>query len=414
LPASTQWELIEAASETPQLIYEALIGVAAQGHLLHNDDTHMRIQSVRQEIAAAGSEQERTGIFTTSIISKTGQRQIALFFTGQKHAGENLNQLLQRRAAGLDQPMQMCDALSRNQPKEFHTLLCHCLLHGRRQFVDVVENFPEECRKVIESLREVYRFDALTKEQKFSDLDRLAFHQAHSQPVMDDLQKWMQEQIEHKKVEPNSGLGEAIQYMLKRWQTLTRFLSVPGAPLDNNIAERALKMAILHRKNSLSFKTLHGARIGDVHMSLIHTCELNRVNPFDYLMALQQHAAAVAKAPQMWLPWNLQQTIAAADSDESGHLFQSVPDTVPGLSDSCRSEATLCRSHKEVSDRSQGFAMVFGFVRSPTEGRRFGHQSERIVAPSIRAGGERRERTPELQFAFPPVATRNGLTCPPE
>jgi hypothetical protein len=96
--------------------------------------------------------------------------------------------------------------------------------------VDVVENFAEECRKVIESLREVYRFDALTKEQKLSDLDRLAFHQAHSQPVMDDLRKWMQEQIEQKKVEPNSGLGEAIQYMLKRWQTLTRFLSVPGAP----------------------------------------------------------------------------------------------------------------------------------------------------------------------------------------
>ena len=175
-----------------QLIYEALIGVAAQGHLLHNDDTHMRVQSVRQEIAAAGSEQERTGIFTTSIISQAGQRRIALFFTGQKHAGENLNQLLQRRAAGLDQPLQMCDALSRNEPKEFHTLLCHCLLHGRRQFVDVVENFPEECRKVIESLREVYRFDAIAKEQKLSDLDRLAFHQAHSQPVMDDLQKWMQ------------------------------------------------------------------------------------------------------------------------------------------------------------------------------------------------------------------------------
>jgi Transposase IS66 family len=124
--------------------------------------------------------------------------------------------------------MQMCDALSRNELKEFHTLLCHCLLHKRRQFVDVVENFPEECRKVIESLREVYRFDALTQEQKLSDQDRLAFHQAHSQPVMDDLQKWMQEQIEQKKVEPNSGLGEAIQYMLKRWQTLTRFLSVPG------------------------------------------------------------------------------------------------------------------------------------------------------------------------------------------
>jgi len=95
---------------------------------------------------------------------------------------------------------------------------------------------------------------------------------------------------------------------------LTRFLSVPGAPLDNNILERGLKAAILHRKNSLSYKTLAGARVGDINMSLIHTCELNRVNPFDYLMALEQHAEAVAKAPTCWFPWNYRQAIEAANS----------------------------------------------------------------------------------------------------
>jgi transposase len=287
LPASTQWELIEAASPTPALVYEALLNVAAQGQLLHNDDTPMRVQSLRREISAAAETDPRTGIFTTSIIAKVDQLQVALFFTGRKHAGENLNQLLQHRAAEQTKPLQMCDALSRNQPEDFQTLLCHCLLHGRRQFVEIVESFPEECRKVLESLREVYRFEAATRKEKLSDLDRLAFHQQHSQPVMDELQTWMKQQIQEKKVEPNSGLGEAIDYMLKRWETLTRFLSVPGAPLDNNIAERALKMAILHRKNSLSYKTAHGARIGDIFMSLIHTCELNRVNPFEYLMALQ-------------------------------------------------------------------------------------------------------------------------------
>ena len=131
---------------------------------------------------------------------------------------------------------------------------------------------------------------------------------------MDQLHEWMQAQLDQKKVEPNSGLGEAINYMLKRWETLTRFLSVPGAPLDNNITERALKTAILHRKNSLSYKTLAGARVGDIHMSLIHTCELNRVNPFDYLMALEQHAEAVAKAPTGWFPWNYRQAIEASNS----------------------------------------------------------------------------------------------------
>jgi len=314
LPASTQWEQIDTASETPAVIYEALIDVAAQGSLFHNDDTPMRVQSLRQQISAAQGAQERTGIFTSSILSKVGELQVALFFTGQKHAGENLDQLLKRRAADLHQPLQMCDALSRNESKEFKMTLCNCLLHGRRGFVDVLESFPEPCRKVIQSLREIYRLEALARDQKLSDALRLAFHQEHSKPVMDDLHQWMQEQMSQKKVEPNSGLGQAISYMLKRWEPLTRFLSVPGAPLDNNLCERALKMAILHRKNSLSYKTLHGARVGDIFMSVIHTCELNAVNPFDYLTVLLQHADQLRPDPTRWLPWNYRQTLKALDT----------------------------------------------------------------------------------------------------
>lgn len=239
LPPSTQWEQIEAVSEIPELIYEALWDLAAQGQLLYNDDTYMRVQSLRQEIAAAQEESQRTGIFTTGIIAKVGHLRIALFITGQKHAGENLNELLRRRAAHRQPPLQMCDALSRNEPKEFQTLLCNCILHGRRYFIDVVEKFPQECRKVIESLREVYRFEAIVKEQKLADEPRLAFHQANSQPVMTELNQWMKDQLEQKRVEPNSGLGEAIRYMLKHWVPLTRFLSVPGAPIDNNICYAA-------------------------------------------------------------------------------------------------------------------------------------------------------------------------------
>ena len=314
LPPATQWEQIEAVSEIPELIYEALSDLAAQGEVLFNDDTHMRVQSLRQEIATAPEEPQRTGIFTTSIIAKVGSRQIALFFTGQQHAGENLNELLRRRATAKQLPLQMCDALSRNEPQEFQTILCNCILHSRRRFVEVVGNFPQECRKVIESLREVYRFEALANAQNLSAEQRLAFHQAHSQPVMAELHQWSRDQLDQKRVEPNSGLGEALRYLLKHWEPLTRFLSVPGAPLDNNVAERSLKMAILHRKNSMSYKTLHGARIGDIHMSLIHTCELNQVNPFEYYMALQQHAAKVKQDPARWLPWCYQQNIPPADT----------------------------------------------------------------------------------------------------
>lgn len=317
LPASTQWELIEAASATPALVYDALISIGAQGRLLHHDDTTMRVHSLRQQLTQAPpppQDQKRTGIFTTSIVSQVGEHSVALFFTGDKHAGENLDQLLQRRAAGLDTPLQMCDGLSRNHSKQFETILCNCLLHGRRMFVEVVDDFPEQCRFVVESLREVYRVDAQTKEQNLSDAARLALHQEHSRPVMDRLHAWMNEQFEQRKVEPNSGLGEAIKYMLKRWEPLTRFLEVPGAPLDNNLSERSLKMAILHRRNSMSYKTLNGARVGDIFMSLLHTCQLNRVNPFEYLVTLQEHSQQVAKAPTRWLPWNYTEALASTDT----------------------------------------------------------------------------------------------------
>ena len=229
---------------------------------------------------------------------------IALFFSGRQHAGANLRDVLLRRTTDLPRPIRMCDALSRNRPPELETILANCLAHARRQFVDVNEHFPTECRHVLESLQVVYHNDQLAREQQMTAEERLQFHQQASGPTMDHLRDWLKRQSEQKLVEPNSGLGTAINYLRKHWEKLTLFLRVAGAPLDNNICERALKKAILHRKNALFFKTKHGAAVGDLYLSLIHTCELNGGNPFEYLTALQRHAAAVAAAPGEWMPWN--------------------------------------------------------------------------------------------------------------
>jgi hypothetical protein len=247
---------------------------------------------------------QRKGTFTSNLLAFVEAHPVALYFTGWQHAGENLAAVLRQRGAELDPPIQMCDALSRNQSPEFKTILAHCLAHGRREFVSVAEDFPEPCRHVLESLAEVYRVDAQAKELAMTPEQRLVHHQTHSQLVMEKLHTWMREQIDRKQVEPNSGLGQAIGYMLRHWEPLTLFLRQAGAPLDNNICERALKMAILHRKNSLSYKTLNGARTGDLFMSLIHTCRLNGVNPFDYLMAIANHPDVVKLIPKTWLPWN--------------------------------------------------------------------------------------------------------------
>jgi len=312
LPASTQWDIVEnAANRGLHPAYRELIRQAAQGNVIHNDDTPMKILELLKEVNEKSS---RTGMFTTGMVSIAEDRKIALFFTGQKHSGENMIDLLKQRRADLEPPIQMCDALSRNMPEALKTIIANCLTHGRRNFADVAANFPEETSHVIDQIALVYKTDQVAKDQNLSSQERLILHQRESGPVMKDLKTWFSEQLDQKKTEPNSGLGKAIAYMLKHWKPLTLFLRVPGAPLDNNICERALKKAILNRKNSLFYKTEHGAFIGDMFMSLIHTCNLGHVNPFDYLTALQKHTSEVFKNPGNWMPWNYQASLPINDS----------------------------------------------------------------------------------------------------
>jgi transposase len=305
LPATTQWDLMAAAAKLLRFVLEELIRQAAQGSVMHNDDTSMRILHLTREPG-----DKRTGTFTSGIVSVVGAWTIALFFTGWKHAGENIADVLKQRAGELPAPIQMCDALSRNTPKGVETLIANCLAHGRRQVVDVVENFPEECRYALETLGGVYHYDALAREQELSPEERLRFHQEHSGPLMKGLHEWMEAQLAEHKTEPNSGLGKAISYLLNHWLKLTLFLRQAGAPIDNNIVERALKKAILNRKNALFYKTLNGAGVGDLFMSLIHTCELNGANPFDYLTELQRHSEELKRCPSEWMPWNYRETLA--------------------------------------------------------------------------------------------------------
>ena len=306
LAAATQWELVWEAAVKLEPVWEELLRQAAQGRLFHNDDTSMRILRFRREAGDA-----RTGLFTSGIVSVLEGHRIAVFMTGRQHAGENLADLLRRRAAELGPPIQMCDALSRNAPASLRVILANCLAHARRHFVDVVKNFPSECRYVLETLREVFHFDALAREQALTSEQRLRFHQEHSQPPMERLLAWCHSQFDEHRVEPNSGLGKAIQYLLNHWQKLTLFLREPGAPLENNVCERALKKAILHRKNALFYRTQNGAKVGDLFMSLIHTAELGGIHPFDYLTGLlRQDPGELNSEPARWMPWSYRATLA--------------------------------------------------------------------------------------------------------
>jgi transposase len=300
LPASVQWQMAEESAEAVEPVFAELLRQAAQGGLLYNDDTSMRVLKLERPPADT-----RTGVFTSGVVSR-GERLIALFFTGRQHAGENLGELLKLRVEGLPPPIQMSDALSRNVPKRegLKLLAASCLAHGRRQFVEVAAHFPAECRYVLETLGQVYYHDAQARTRALSAAERLAWHQEQSAPLLADLRAWCDRQLDEHLTEPNSGLGKAIQYLRNHWDKLTLFLREPGAPLDNNLCERALKPVVLHRKNALFYKTRHGAEVGDLFMSLIHTCALNAVNAFDYLTQLLRHAEAAGADPARWMPWN--------------------------------------------------------------------------------------------------------------
>jgi transposase len=306
MPISTQWDIVEEAAELIKPVYEELVKEAAQGDTLHSDDTGVRILEMVRE---AGDK--RTGLHTSGLVSvlDDGARFVALYFSGTQHAGENLRDVLALRNQGLPSPTFMHDALAWNASKlseGAREFIANCLAHGRRQVTDEAENFPVECYYVLEELGKVFLHDRQAREQKLNPQQRLQYHKEHSEPVMSSLKNWLLTQLEEKRVEPNSGLGKAFKYLLTHWNKLTLFLRHPGAPLDNNICERALKKAVLHRKNALFFKTLNGAHVGDIFMSLIHTCELNGINPFDYLTEIQRHAIELRAAPSEWLPWNYQ------------------------------------------------------------------------------------------------------------
>lgn len=309
LSDATQWDLIEKLAGFCYPVFNVLKALAANGVLIQNDDTKLIILEVIKAIKA-GLAGHRTGMYTTGIIAENNGHKIALFINGRQHSGENVGDLLQLRDPAKEPIIQMCDALSANVSHRIQVIVCNCLSHGFRKFDEIVKYFETECIIIMKKLSIVYDHDDLTR--KMNDVDRLAYHQTHSKPVMDELKAYMDSLLEEHRVEPNSELGHAIRYMQNHWHKLTKFLTVPGAPLDNNIVERALKIAIRNRKSSMFYRTIYSANIGGMLTSMIYTCDLAGKNPHHYLTELQHHKEAVLAEPEKWLPWNYQETMAAS------------------------------------------------------------------------------------------------------
>ena len=306
LGEATMWERCEATADAAMGIFLRLTRLAAGGEVMHTDDTWVRILSCLKE----DKEEKGRATNTSGIVVKVGGRKIALYLSGRRHAGENLAELLAKREKGLARPIQMSDALAANTSVEKNVIRAYCLAHARRKVFELKDDYPAECAVVLDAVGKVYGYEAETAEM--NDERRLAYHQEKSGPVVKELKDWIEAQFSDRKVEPNSNLGKALQYWLSHWRELTVWLQEPGTPIDNNESERALKQFILMRKNSMFFKTEHGASVGDVLASLIRTCRLNGVNAWDYLVMIIRNRKDARSNPDRYLPWNYKSEEAAS------------------------------------------------------------------------------------------------------
>ncbi len=309
LPESVQFERCEVLANRLAPVFRQLEREAADADLVHEDDTPVRILSLRAEIeaerATAKGGSKRTGIHTSVIVAKPGcptqGPRIALLTSSRKHAGENSAALLERRSASLGRPIRVGDRAPSNRVGETGAHEAGCWAHARRKFVEIERSFPDECALVLDHIGELYATDEAAKSA--TSEERLALHQTRSGPVLERLRAWIETGLAERTIEPNSRLGGAVQYLLNAWTQLTEVLRTPGVALDNNEAERVVKVVARQRKNSLFYATTDGAGIGDVLQSVITTCVLNGVDPLGYLTAVGREPDAVRSDPSGWVPW---------------------------------------------------------------------------------------------------------------
>ncbi len=223
VPDATQWEQGEIVGDCTYPIFKWLEKEAAQGEVIFQDDTLGRVlvliaenRRAQAQAQAQGKAKttERTGMYTTALIVQVGERRICLYYTGRRHAGENLEALLTKREPGRDKPLVMSDALSSNNAEEASLIRCHCLAHGRRKFTEIAEAFPTDSAVVVNALKLVYEHDEEARRQQLSAAARLGYHQTYSAPVFTTLKTWLEEQTTQRWVEPNSSLGKAMAYIL--------------------------------------------------------------------------------------------------------------------------------------------------------------------------------------------------------
>ena len=303
LPDATQADLIKSMEEVAEPVFQRLRHLAAQADVLFVDDTSARIVS-RIRTANLEPEKKRTASHATGTVAHTPHGPVCMYEIGANHAGENLQALLEARASNRPPPLIMNDGSACNTDHTHRAIHLNCMFHFRQKIEKCQAAFPEETADILHLIGLLYDHERQAKALNLKDRPLLDFRRCHSTPVVNELYGYCTKLVASKQVEPNSNLGDAIEYALKRWTALTGFLRIENAPLDNLPAERLFKPFALVRKNSLFYKDPAGARRASTLMSLAATAVAHKVNTLAYFTALYTHESDVARRPEAWMPWN--------------------------------------------------------------------------------------------------------------
>lgn len=182
-----------------------------------------------------------------------------------------------------------------------------CVAHMRRYFWKAQQTSPDEARYVLEQIVSLYEVEYAAAQENVLGTERhLEMRKAISAPVIGELEAWLQEQ---KPLHPPKGpMAEAINYALGNWKSLIRFLEDPKISLDNNVSERQLRLIALGRKNFLFVGHDEAGENLAVLQSMVSSCELNGVNPHEYLtdvlIRIQNHPRSRIDdlLPHKWKP----------------------------------------------------------------------------------------------------------------
>ena len=151
----------------------------------------------------------------------------------------------------------------------------------RRRFVEAVDAGDLLAAKPLEWIQDLYQLEAHATDQGMDVAQRAELRQSKAQPILDQIQSWLMDHAS--RIPPKSPLGDAIGYARNQWEALGRYVHDGALEIDNNRAERLMRMVAVGRKNYLFAGSDAGARAAAVLYTVIATCRLHGIDACAYL-----------------------------------------------------------------------------------------------------------------------------------